>query len=59
MVAAMERTIDDQSFMLGALQGPSEKLPPGVRAQRGERLDFFEKAVVPLTRPDAKPSYEA
>ena len=58
VVAAMERTIDDQSFMLGALQGPSEKLPPGVRAQLGELLDFFEKAVVPPTLPDAKPSYD-
>lgn len=58
VVSAMERTIDDQSFMLGALQGASDKLPPGVRKQLGALLDFFERSAIPLVLPDAKPTYD-
>ncbi|MBK6570575.1 hypothetical protein [Candidatus Aalborgicola defluviihabitans] len=59
IVAAMERTIDDQSFMLGALDGPSTKLPPGVKAQLGKLIAFVEKSVEPPPVPDAKPQYDA
>ncbi|MBF3494913.1 hypothetical protein ISF74_07890 [Burkholderia pseudomallei] len=58
IVTAMERTIDNQCFMLGALDAASEKLPSGVRNQLGLLLDQFERAVVPPTLPDAKPSYD-
>lgn len=59
IVAAMERTIDDQSFMLGALDGPSTKLPPGVKAQLNNLVACIEKLVEPLPAPDAKPHYDA
>lgn len=59
IVAAMERTIDDQSFMLGALGGPSTKLPLGVKVQLNELITFVEKLVEPPPVPDAKPQYDA
>lgn len=59
IVAAMERTIDDQSFMLGALDGPSTKLPRGVRAQLNKLITFIENSVEPPPVPDAKPQYDA
>lgn len=58
IVTAMERTIDSQCFMLGALDVASEKLPAGVRSQLGLLLDQFERAVLPPSLPDAKPSYD-
>lgn len=58
IVAAMERTFDQQAFMLGALNGRADRLPPGVRAELGALLDLFEKAVEPLELPDAKPKYD-
>lgn len=59
IVAAMERTIDDQSFMLGALDGPSAKLPPGVKAQLNKLVECVEKLAEPPPVPDAKPKYDA
>lgn len=59
IVAAMERTIDNQSFMLGALDGPSTKLPSGVRAQLNQLIELAENSVEPLPAPDAKPHYDA
>lgn len=59
IVAAMERTIDDQSFMLGALDGPSMKLPPGVKAQLNKLVACAERLVEPPPVPDAKPYYDA
>lgn len=59
IVTAMERTIDDQTFMLGALDGPSTKLPPGVKAQLNKLIAFVEKSVDPPPVPDAKPIYDA
>ncbi len=58
IVAAMERTIDDQSFMLGALEGPSTKLPPGVQAQLNKLITLVEKSIEPPPVPDAKPHYD-
>ena len=58
IVAAMERTIDDQSFMLGALEGPSTKLPAGVRAQLNKLITLVEKSIEPPPVPDAKPHYD-
>ena len=53
IVAAMERTIDDQSFMLGALDGPSMQLPPGVKAQLNKLVACAERLVEPPPVPDA------
>jgi hypothetical protein len=58
VVAAIERTIDDQCYMLGALQGPSEKIPTGVRAQLEALTTFFEESITPAPVPDAKPTYD-
>lgn len=58
IVAAMERTIDEQCFMLGALDGPLTKLPPGVRAQLNAMVAFLEKSVEPPPIPDAQPTYD-
>lgn len=59
IVAAMERTIDDQSFMLGALDGPSTKLPPGVKTQLNKLVACVETLIEPPPVPDAKPQYDA
>lgn len=58
IVTAMERTIDSQCVMLGALDAASEKLPQGVRGQLGQLLDRFERSIAPTLPPDAKPSYD-
>lgn len=58
IVTAMERTIDNQCFMLGALDEASEKLPAGVRGQLNSLLDQFEQSIAPPPLPDAKPSYD-
>lgn len=58
IVAAMERTIDDQCFMLGALDGPLTGLPQGVRAQLKSLVAFVEKSVEPPPVPDAQPTYD-
>ncbi len=58
IVPLMERAVDDQSFMLGALQGPSTKLPAGVKQQLDSLLNFFEAKVPAPVIPDAKPIYD-
>ncbi|CAN7772865.1 hypothetical protein [Caballeronia sp. LjRoot31] len=58
IVAAMERTIDDQCFMLGALDGPLNGLPAGVRAQLKALIAFVERSVEPPPIPDAQPTYD-
>lgn len=58
IVTSMERTIDTQCYMLGALDAASDKLPGGVRSQLGQLLDQFERSVAPPALPDAKPSYD-
>lgn len=59
IVAAMERMIDEQSFMLGALDRSSTKLPPGVKSQLIKLISLIEKSVEPPPVPDAKPQYDA
>jgi hypothetical protein len=49
----MERTIDRQCFMLGALDSASENLPPGVRGQLDLLLDQFGRSIAPPRLPDA------
>lgn len=58
IVSAMERSIDDQCFMLGGLQGSSAALPTGVKQQIGVLLDFIEATIEPVPIPDAKPTYD-
>ncbi len=58
IVAAMERTIDDQSFMLGALDGPLNSLPKGVQDQLKALVAFVERSVEPPPIPDAQPTYD-
>lgn len=58
IVAAMERTIDDQCFMLGALDGPLKGLPLGVRKQLDALIVFIEKSVEPPPISDAQPTYD-
>jgi len=59
IVAAIERGIDDQCYMLGALQGPLKALPPGVCAQLNAMVGFLEKSVEPPPIPDAQPEYDS
>jgi hypothetical protein len=58
IVNAMEKTIDDQCFMLGGLDSTSEKLPSGVKLQLEQLLEQFERSVTPPPLPDAIPSYD-
>lgn len=58
IVAAMERSIDDQCFMLGALDGPLNGLPKGVINQLCEMIARIEKSVEPPAVPDATPNYD-
>lgn len=58
VVPLMERAVDNQSFMLGALQGPSTKLPTGVKQQLENLLNFFEEKIPAPAVPDAKPVYD-
>lgn len=57
IVRAMERAIDEQCFMLGALDQPSTRLPNGVRAELERMFDFFERAIEPQPEPEAHPVY--
>lgn len=58
IVAAMERTIDDQSFMLGGLDGSSTKLPLGVRKELKKLISFVVSSVEQQETPDAVPKYD-
>lgn len=58
VITSIERTVDERCFMLGALPGPSSKLPPGVRAQLESLLSFCEQSIEPVKLPDAKPLYD-
>lgn len=58
IVAAIERSIEDQCFMLGALDGPLDGLPPGVVKQLIEMSTRIEKSVEPPPVPNARPHYD-
>lgn len=58
VIPMMERAIDNQSFMLGALQGSSKDLPNGVKQQLGRLLTFFEEKIPVPPPPIAKPTYD-
>lgn len=58
IVAAMERTLDERCFMLGALDGPLNRLPSGVCKQLDALIDFIETSVEPPPTPDALPTYD-
>lgn len=57
IVRAIERTIDNQCFMLGALDQTSTKLPNGVRTELERMFDFFKQAIEPPPEPEAHPIY--
>jgi energy-coupling factor transporter ATP-binding protein EcfA2 len=58
VVKAMERVLDEQCFMLGALQEPSRKLPPGVVKELHRMIGFCQKAIEPPPAPEACPVYD-
>ncbi len=57
VIRAIERTIFDQCFMLGALDQPSGKLPKGVKAELERMFVFFEKAITPAIPPETHPVF--
>ena len=57
LVRAIERAIDDQCFMLGAIDQASNRLPAGVKAELGRMIDFFDCAIKPAAAPAARPVY--
>lgn len=58
VVAAMAKKIDASTFMLGALQGSTEKLPKGIKALLAALTGFFEKAIAPPPKIAAAPIYD-
>ncbi len=57
IVRAIERTIDDQCFMLGGLDQPSKRLPKGVVVELDRMLSFCAQAIEPPPEPQAHPVY--
>lgn len=57
IVRAIERNIDDQCFMLGGLDLPSERLPKGVVVEMERMLGFCRKAIEPPPEPETHPVY--
>lgn len=57
IVRAIERTIDDQCFMLGGLDQPSKRLPKGVVLEVERMLGFFAQAIEPPPEPETHPIY--
>lgn len=57
VVRSMERSIDQQCFLLGAMDQPSNLLPKGVVAELGRMLAFFRKSIEPEEQPSACPIY--
>jgi hypothetical protein len=56
-VKSIERSIDHQSFVLGALDKPNQILPTGVKGELERMLEFFIQAIEPSEKPAARPSY--
>jgi hypothetical protein len=57
IIRSIERSIDEQCFMLGALDQPSNKLPNGVKAEMERLFGFFQRAIEPAPEPAAHPTY--
>jgi hypothetical protein len=57
VVRAIERKIDDRSFMLGGLDQASKRLPKGVVVEMERMLGFFAQAIEPPPAPEAHPVY--
>jgi hypothetical protein len=57
IVRSIDRTIDSQCFMLGALDQVSPKLPKGVNTELERLLGFFKRAIEPAAEPAAHPVY--
>jgi hypothetical protein len=58
IVKAIERILDRQCFMLGALQEGNLKLPGGVVKELLRMVGFFEQAIEPPPQPEASPVYD-
>jgi hypothetical protein len=58
IVKAIERILDRQCFMLGALQEANLKLPGGVIKELLRMVGVFEKAIEPPPQPEASPVYD-
>ena len=58
IVKSIERILDRQCFMLGALQEGSLKLPGGVIKELLRMVSFFEEAIEPPPQPEASPVYD-
>jgi hypothetical protein len=58
IVKSLERVLDRQCFMLGALQEVNVKLPGGVIKELLRMVGFFEKAIQPPPQPQATPVYD-
>ena len=54
---ALERTIDDQCFMLGGLDQASSKLPKGVKVELERMHAFFNRAIEPPPQVETRPVY--
>lgn len=57
VVRSMERSMDDQCFLLGAMDQPSGSLPKGVVAELERMLAFFETSIIPEVEAEAHPVY--
>ncbi|UPT92444.1 hypothetical protein HAP41_0000049255 (plasmid) [Bradyrhizobium barranii subsp. apii] len=57
IIRTLERSVDRQCFMLGALDQPSGKLPKGVKGELERMLETFRQAIEPPPAPAASPVY--
>lgn len=57
VIKAIEKGLENKSFMLGAMQNASKDLPKGVMNQLNKMTKTFMDATKPPELPDAKPIY--
>ncbi len=57
VIQAIERRLENHSFMLGGMQNASKNLPKGVINQLNKMTQAFMDAIKPAKLPDAKPIY--
>jgi hypothetical protein len=57
IIRTLERTVERQCFMLGALDQPSGRLPKGVRSELDRMLETFARAIEPAPAAAAHPVY--